>query len=169
MEKVRRRDKLHSPLKFLGYAIQGQHSTSVSIRFMLTCVCVWVYQSHSIRLGPASKDGTISMTFAVKQQNLKLLTETLLKVSDPRNPEYGQHLTKEQVDKLVAPSAAAMASVQEFASSHAGVSHCEQSSSGDMVRSTLATHPLRFLLTLLRGCPPEPSRFGSKLPLHTLC
>ena len=35
--------------------------------------------------GAAPKDGTISMTFAVKQQNLELLTETLLKVSDPRH------------------------------------------------------------------------------------
>jgi len=78
--------------------------------------------------------------------NLKLLTETLLKVSDPRNPEYGQHLTKEQVDKLVAPSAAAMASVQEFASSHAGVSHCEQSSSGDMVRCVVTVNAAEELL-----------------------
>lgn len=96
--------------------------------------------------GAAPKDGTISMTFAVKQQNLELLTETLLKVSDPRHKRYGQHLSKEQVDTMVAPTAAAMSSVKQFALSHAGVSHCEESSSGDMIRCTVTVNAAEELL-----------------------
>ena len=44
------------------------------------------------------------MTLAVKQQNLDTLTGTLLRVSDPKHPDYGRYLTKDQVDSLVAPS-----------------------------------------------------------------
>jgi hypothetical protein len=44
------------------------------------------------------------MTFALKQQNVNTLTETLLKVSDPKHTDYGKHLTKGEVDSLVAPS-----------------------------------------------------------------
>jgi hypothetical protein len=43
------------------------------------------------------------MTFALKQQNVNTLTETLLKVSDPKHTDYGKHLTKGEVDSLIAP------------------------------------------------------------------
>ena len=39
--------------------------------------------------------------FAVKQSNDKVLLETLYSVSDPQSPDYGKHLTFEQMGKLV--------------------------------------------------------------------
>ena len=44
-------------LQFLGYAIQGQHSTSVLIRFMLTCVCVCVCVSITFHQAGSSFQG----------------------------------------------------------------------------------------------------------------
>lgn len=39
--------------------------------------------SHSLLIGNAPQ------TFALKQQNLQLLTKTVLEVSDPNNVRYG--------------------------------------------------------------------------------
>ena len=47
---------------------------------------------------------------------------------------------------MVAPTAAAMSSVKKFALSHAGVSHCEESSSGDMIRCTVTVNAAEELL-----------------------
>lgn len=39
-------------------------------------------------------------TFHLNNPNAKLLEDILQKVSDPRSPSYGKHLSKEEVDKL---------------------------------------------------------------------
>ena len=45
----------------------------------------------------------VELIFAVKQTNLEQLESTLLAVADPDSPRYGQHLSAEQVNDLVAP------------------------------------------------------------------
>lgn len=40
------------------------------------------------------------LIFAVQQMNVDLITKKLNDVSDPSSPDYGKHLTKEQVDEL---------------------------------------------------------------------
>ena len=46
---------------------------------------------------PASASDAVTLSFAVKQTNLRELEATLLEVSDPRSAKYGKHLTLEQV------------------------------------------------------------------------
>ena len=40
---------------------------------------------------------------ALKQQNLDLLAQHALEVSDPDSDLYGEHWTKEEITELVAP------------------------------------------------------------------
>jgi tripeptidyl-peptidase-1 len=60
--------------------------------------------AHFSRPPSRIQDARIQMTLALKQQNVNTLTETLLRVSDPKHTDYGKHLTKGEVDSLVAPS-----------------------------------------------------------------
>lgn len=54
--------------------------------------------------GPRVQPSTpVELIFAVKQTNLEELESTLVAVSDPDSPRYGQHLSAEEVDNLVAP------------------------------------------------------------------
>jgi hypothetical protein len=51
----------------------------------------------------AREDELVRLRFWVKQTNQDELKERLKRVSDPRSPEYGHYMTKEQVDALTAP------------------------------------------------------------------
>jgi tripeptidyl-peptidase-1 len=51
----------------------------------------------------ADPNQIIKLTFAVKQTNKDELEATVLAVSDPASDEYGQHLTRDEVDLMVAP------------------------------------------------------------------
>ena len=61
------------------------------------------------------KSTPLELIFAVKQQNVPKLHDTLMAVATPTSPKYGQHLTNEEVHSLVAPSAEDVATVESFA------------------------------------------------------
>jgi len=65
-------------------------------------------------VGPSPRDTQIELVFAVKQRNLHQLHDTLMAVSTPGEPKYGQHLTNEQVHSLVAPTAESVAAVGSY-------------------------------------------------------
>ncbi|KAH8986035.1 subtilisin-like protein [Lactarius hatsudake] len=54
-------------------------------------------------LGHPPAGTTIDLHIALKPHHENALVDTLYKVSDPRSPKYGAHLSKEQVAQLVAP------------------------------------------------------------------
>lgn len=69
--------------------------------------------------GPrADANMPLELTIAVKQTNLAELESTLLAVSDPDSPRYGQHLTRDQIDDLVAPRAEDIAVVLSWLQEH---------------------------------------------------
>jgi len=68
--------------------------------------------------GPAPREMQIELTFAVKQNGLQELHDTLMRVSSPSSPEYGKHLTNEQVNELTAPRAAHIERVWSFLTQH---------------------------------------------------
>jgi len=68
--------------------------------------------------GLADKNHRLELVFAVKQQNLQLLEEVLLNVSDPRHEKYGQHLSNEEVHRLVAPRQSDVDAVKSFLASN---------------------------------------------------
>ncbi|KAJ6515250.1 tripeptidyl peptidase A [Mycena sanguinolenta] len=68
--------------------------------------------------GPAPSDHFINLRIALPQSNFDLLEQHLYEVSDPYHERYGAHLTKEEVEDLVAPHPDSVAAVTEWLSSH---------------------------------------------------
>jgi tripeptidyl-peptidase I len=60
-------------------------------------------------------------------------------LSDPKSPNYGKHLTREEVDQVVAPNAEAIATIVDWIASETGVRHDEIAvvGSGDFLRVNL--------------------------------
>eukprot|EP01117_Protostelium_nocturnum_P012008 TRINITY_DN4397_c0_g1_i3.p1 TRINITY_DN4397_c0_g1~~TRINITY_DN4397_c0_g1_i3.p1 ORF type:complete len:152 (-),score=51.59 TRINITY_DN4397_c0_g1_i3:51-506(-) len=56
----------------------------------------------------------MSVHIMTKQQNKDELSRKFEAVSDPNSPEYGQFMTKEQVDALVATDGKIMDSIEEW-------------------------------------------------------
>lgn len=69
-------------------------------------------------VGAPAPTERIELTFALKQQNLDQLHDTLMAVSTPTSERYGKHLTNEAVHALVAPAAADVATVRNFLDAH---------------------------------------------------
>jgi len=64
----------------------------------------------------------ITLTFAVKQQNIEDLRELLVEVSTPGNSRYGKHLTSEEALKMVAPSKDSIVLIKKWIASKLGTS-----------------------------------------------
>ena len=60
------------------------------------------------------QDHKLDLLFAVKQTHLDTLEATLMMVSDPDSPSYGQHLTNDEVHALIAPLPESIAAVEQF-------------------------------------------------------
>lgn len=74
----------------------------------------------------------------IQQSNIDAVIGHLYEVSDPAHPRYGQHLSKEEVDELVAPTTETATAVNEWLQSHGiNSSHCHTSTAGDWLRITL--------------------------------
>lgn len=66
------------------------------------------------KLGRTSADEQLELIFAIKQTNVAELESQLMKVSDPRSPAYGKHLSNEEVHELVKPTAGSLSAVHTF-------------------------------------------------------
>ena len=82
----------------------------------------------------ARATGDVELTFAVKQQNGAALTEAVLAVSDPRSARYGQHLSREDVDKLTRPLEESATALERFLSEQKLDRNCGRNGNGDFVR-----------------------------------
>ncbi|EJF62249.1 tripeptidyl peptidase A [Dichomitus squalens] len=67
---------------------------------------------------PAPSDHIIELRIALPQPKFDVLEKHLYEVSDPFHERYGQHLTKEEVEALVAPEAESIHLVNEWLASH---------------------------------------------------
>ncbi|KAF7335278.1 Tripeptidyl peptidase A [Mycena sanguinolenta] len=84
--------------------------------------------------GPAPSDHFINLRIALPQSNFDLLEQHLYEISDPYHERYGAHLTKEEVEDLVAPHPDSVVAVNEWLSSH-GIQEedISRSSAGDWI------------------------------------
>jgi hypothetical protein len=57
-----------------------------------------------LKVPHTSQADLLGVRVAVKQQNTQALEDSLLRTSDPSSPHYAQHLSLEEVQRLVAPS-----------------------------------------------------------------
>ncbi|KAK2466005.1 hypothetical protein APHAL10511_001646 [Amanita phalloides] len=60
----------------------------------------------------------ISLHIGLPQSNFPTLERHLYEVSDPGHPRYGQHLSKEEVEELVAPHPSSLVAVNEWLAFH---------------------------------------------------
>lgn len=56
---------------------------------------------------PAVGGDQLALKIALKQQHAAALEQTVLSISDPGSPDYGKHLTREELRSYVAPSSQA--------------------------------------------------------------
>lgn len=106
-----------------------------------------------VRSGWSMKDSAtaarrnLQLTFAVRQQNLDRLARTVLEVSDPTHPSYGQHLSLTEVNELVAPAAESVQAVMSFLSSSNGVSDVKCATSNcDFVTASVSVEDANALI-----------------------
>ncbi|CAE6466677.1 unnamed protein product, partial [Rhizoctonia solani] len=80
----------------------------------------------------------LKLRIALPQPNFDVLERELYEVSDPKHTRYGQHLSSEQVNKLVAPHPDTLTSVDEWLASHGfELSTLERSPARDWVTIVL--------------------------------
>ncbi|CAE6410663.1 unnamed protein product [Rhizoctonia solani] len=84
----------------------------------------------------APAEHNVDLRIGLKQGRMTDLLSILGEVSDPANPRYGKHLSKEDVDKLVAPRSETIESVEQWLRSH-GVQVSGRSSAGDWIHATV--------------------------------
>ncbi|OSD07753.1 subtilisin-like protein [Trametes coccinea BRFM310] len=82
--------------------------------------------------GAAPANHNLKLRFALKQSDPDGLIDALYDVSDPDSPKYGQHLSKSEVEKFVAPKPEAMAAVTSWLLQH-NLSGTPLSPAGDWV------------------------------------
>ncbi|KAK7470306.1 hypothetical protein VKT23_001737 [Stygiomarasmius scandens] len=70
------------------------------------------------RRSVAPSNHNIELKIGLSQPNFPLLEKHLYEVSDPFHERYGQHLSKEEVEALVAPHDESLALVDEWLASH---------------------------------------------------
>ncbi|ETW83671.1 serine protease S53 [Heterobasidion irregulare TC 32-1] len=88
-----------------------------------------------VRVADAPAEHTIALRIALPQSNFDALEAHLYEASDPDHARYGQHLSKEEVERLVAPRPESLAAVQEWLAGH-GIpkSACTHSPAKDWVK-----------------------------------
>ncbi|XP_034015370.1 tripeptidyl-peptidase 1 [Thalassophryne amazonica] len=98
--------------------------------------------THLGRVAPTEK---LELIFALKQQNIHLLEETLRLVSDPDSAQYGKHLSLKQVASLVRPSALTQKVVHGWLQSHR-VTNCLTVRTQDFLQCTMTAEVAEKLL-----------------------
>ncbi|KAM9788056.1 tripeptidyl-peptidase 1 [Syngnathus typhle] len=97
------------------------------------------------RVGRVKPTEKLELTFALTQQNVDVLEETLRVVSDPDSPQYGKYLQLEEVASLVRPSDASLKAVRGWLQSH-GVTNCSTVHTQDFLQCNLTAEVAEVLL-----------------------
>ncbi|CCL99284.1 uncharacterized protein FIBRA_01300 [Fibroporia radiculosa] len=70
------------------------------------------------KVKPASAEHNINLRIGLPQANFAQLEKHLYEISDPFNERYGDHLSKEEVEALIAPHDESIQLVEEWLASH---------------------------------------------------
>lgn len=93
----------------------------------------------------AAPPQTLELLLAVTQSNTEQLEQTLLAVSEPSNSRYGEHLTMEEVDALVAPASASVIAVTAWLAAH-DIEATRVTSNGDFLSAIVSVEAAEALL-----------------------
>ncbi|XP_055453407.1 tripeptidyl-peptidase 1 [Psammomys obesus] len=105
----------------------------------------WMLPPGWVSLGRVDPEEELSLTFALKQQNLEKLSELVQAVSDPSSPRYGKYLTLKDVAELVQPSQLTLRTVQKWLSA-AGARDCNSVITQDFLTCWLSVWQAELLL-----------------------
>lgn len=79
------------------------------------------------------------MRLALKQDRFDELVEHLYEVSDPEHARYGAHLSKAEIDTLIAPHAETVELVEDWLALHGvDAKDCHRSPAGDWLKITVS-------------------------------
>ncbi|KAG6844454.1 hypothetical protein H0H87_006874 [Tephrocybe sp. NHM501043] len=100
-----------------------------------------------VKVSPAPAGHVIDLRIGLPQSNFPLLEKHLYEVSDPYHERYGQHLSKTDVEALVAPHPESVSAVDAWLEEH-GISaeNTVRSSAGDWISVKV---PVRLAETML--------------------
>ncbi len=76
-----------------------------------------MYREGWVKYGEPPANHKVALKIALPQPNFNELERHLYEVSDPDHVRYGQHLSKEEVEELVAPHPETLDAVNEWLSS----------------------------------------------------
>ncbi|KAF7332404.1 Peptidase S53 domain-containing protein [Mycena kentingensis (nom. inval.)] len=99
------------------------------------------------RHAAAPANHIVKLRIALPHGNFQSLEETLYAVSDPENARYGAHLSKEDVDALLAPSGESVEAVNEWLAGHEiEDADVQRSAAGDWVTIRLPVSRIETML-----------------------
>uniref|UniRef100_A0A8D0UDW9 Tripeptidyl peptidase 1 n=1 Tax=Sus scrofa TaxID=9823 RepID=A0A8D0UDW9_PIG len=127
-------------LGLLALSVAGQCSYSPEPDQQRTLPPGWV------SLGRADPEEELSLTFALRQQNVDRLSELVQAVSDPGSPRYGKYLALEDVADLVRPSQLTLHMVQKWLLA-AGARNCHSVTTQDFLTCWLSVRQAELLLS----------------------
>ncbi|KAG6908322.1 hypothetical protein DXG01_005298 [Tephrocybe rancida] len=100
-----------------------------------------------VKLDHAPENHVINLRIGLPQSNFPVLEQHLYEVSDPYHERYGQHLSKEEVEALVAPHPESVSSIDAWLEENGvSVDDTSRSSAGDWVTVKI---PVRLAETML--------------------
>ncbi|XP_066222613.1 tripeptidyl-peptidase 1 isoform X1 [Saccopteryx leptura] len=106
----------------------------------------WTLPPGWASLGRAHPEEELSLTFALRQQNLERLSELVQAVSDPASPRYGKYLTLDDVAELVRPSSLTLRTVQKWLLA-AGARNCNSVATQDFLTCWMSVRQAELLLS----------------------
>ncbi|EMD37277.1 hypothetical protein CERSUDRAFT_113931 [Gelatoporia subvermispora B] len=101
--------------------------------------------SQFAQTGPASPDTVLNLRLSLRSNDVEGLQNTLLEISDPASASYAQWLSKEEVEKFVAPSAEAVDAVTSWLQEN-GLTATQTSPAGDWFTVSLPVSKANELL-----------------------
>ncbi|EIN09489.1 subtilisin-like protein [Punctularia strigosozonata HHB-11173 SS5] len=98
--------------------------------------------------GPAPAEHKFVMRLALKQDGFDELVRHLYEVSEPTHERYGNHLSKEEVDALIAPHPDTADLVEAWLAHH-GIqsSDCHRSDAGDWIKVSVSVEQAEQMLS----------------------
>jgi tripeptidyl-peptidase-1 len=105
-------------------------------------------------MGRAPSAHDVQLHIALPQPRFPELEQHLAEISDPFHVRYGEHLSKEEVEELVAPHQSSVDAVHEWLASHdVRNDACHQSPAGDWVTVHVpVVQAEKMLGTVCHGC-----------------
>ncbi|PSR75361.1 hypothetical protein PHLCEN_2v9170 [Hermanssonia centrifuga] len=115
----------------VSFALAKPHARDMTVRESRESI-----PAGYVHSGAADADTTINLRIALVQNNPSGLIDALYDVSTPSSPSYGEHLSKEEVETFVAPTAQTVESVNSWLN-EAGLSATAITPAGDWLSVSL--------------------------------